>query len=435
MHDYSSRRKALFAKMESASVALVFGARKYKRNADTEWLFRQSSDMLYLTGFNEPNCCLVLTKEYDGTCKSTFFLMPKDPLAECWDGRRCGVDACTSSLGVDEAYPISDLDKHLFSLCSNKQYLYHNFSANMKNDISVIRTVEKVKEGMRRGGQAPDTMRDLSTILHELRLFKDQSEISLMREVAKISAEAHNIIMKRTKPGLYEYQLEASFTYHCQDNGCVGLAYPAIVASGSNACILHYTENRDEIKDGDLLLVDAGGELNGYAADITRTIPINGKFSSEQAKVYNLVLSAQLAGIDSVKVGASVDSVQKSILDVIVPGLIELGLLHGDKDKIIESQEYKKFYMHGSGHWLGLDVHDAGNYRVGSEWRAFESNMVVTVEPGIYIPSTDEIPESYRGIGIRIEDDILVTDHGPEVLSAATPKSIGDIEALMANSQ
>lgn len=432
MHNYRHRRQKLLDSLEPASIAIIFGAKTINRNSDTEILFRQHSDILYLSGFSEPECCLVLTKDYSGQTKTTMFLQPKDPIAECWNGKRLGVKDSIDVLEIDQAFPYQELDAKLQDLCQDKQYLYYSFSANMKNDICVLRALDRVKQGMRRGSQAPEVIKDLSVLLHEQRLIKDDYELELMRNAAQVSARAHNEVVKASKPGLYEYQLEAIFSYHVQYNGCRGLAYPAIVASGANACILHYTNNQDCLRDGDLLLVDAGGEFKNYASDITRTFPINGKFTAAQKEVYELVLSAQLAGISAVSSGKSVGGVQEVILDIMVSGLIDLRILTGSKEEIIQNQSYKKVYMHGSGHWLGLDTHDVGRYRLGKEWREFEPGMVITVEPGLYIPEDDSIPKQYHNIGVRIEDDVLVTDSGVEILSSDSPKSVNDIEAMMA---
>lgn len=431
MHNYKQRRQKLLDSLEPGSIAIIFGSKVLNRNSDTEILFRQHSDILYLTGFSEPDCCLVLTKDYSGSCKTTMFLQPKDPIAECWNGKRLGIEGAVAFLNVDEAFPYSSLEDNLLTLCSDKQNLYYTFSANMKHDLCILRALDKVKQGMRRGAQAPEIIKELSVLLHEQRLFKDDYEADLMRKASQISADAHNELIKACKPGLYEYQLEAIFNYNIQYHGCRSLAYPAIVAGGANACVLHYTDNQSQLVDGDLLLVDAGGEYHGYASDITRTFPVNGKFSSAQKDLYELVLSAQIAGIDSVKSGAPVGGVQESILDTMIPGLIDLNILSGTKEEIKSSQSFKKVYMHGSGHWLGLDTHDVGRYKLGKDWRNFEPGMVITVEPGLYIPEDDSIPEKYHNIGIRIEDDILVTDSGNEVLSNSVPKSVADIEAMM----
>ncbi|MBT6208131.1 MAG: M24 family metallopeptidase [Francisellaceae bacterium] len=433
MHNYKLRQQVLLDKLDVASVAIIFGAKIINRNSDSQMLFRQHSDILYLTGFNEPDCCLVLTKDYSGKSKVTMFLQPKDPIAECWNGKRLGIDEGIKVLGLDAAFPLCDLEKHLTDLCANKQNLYYSFSANTQNDLCVLKTLEIVKQGMRRGAQAPDTIRDLSLLLHEQRLIKDDYEKELMYQAASISAKAHNKLIKACKPGLFEYQLEAIFTHHVQYNGCRTLAYPAIVATGANACILHYTNNEDELKDGDLLLIDAGGEYKGYSADITRTFPVNGKFTSAQKDIYELVLRAQLAGIDAVKIGLPLNGVQDSILEVMIPGLIDLKILTGNKDDILKNQSYKKVYMHGSGHWLGLDTHDVGRYKLDNNWRDFEPGMVITVEPGLYIPEDSNIPSQYHNIGVRIEDDVFVGKNGPVILSEEVPKTISEIEAMMAS--
>lgn len=432
MDSFQARRQALFAQMVPGSAAIIFGAEILYRNADTEFLFRQHSDMLYLTGFNEPDCCLVLSKNKSDECCATIFLQDRDPIAESWAGKRLGVAAAPAVLGVDQAYSITDIDNHIVNLCSAKQTLYYCFARKMRDDIKILKIIERARFGMRRGAQPPEIIKDLSLLLHEQRLIKSESEINTMRKAATISAAAHKQVMRVCKPGMYEYQLEAEFVYHCMLHGCRSLAYPAIVATGSNACILHYRDSKDQLESGQMLLIDAGGEYQGYAADITRSFPVNGKYTAAQKDIYELVLQAQLKGIDTLRIGNSSGRVQVEIIKVLVQGLVDLKLLSGSIDSLIENKDYLRFYMHGSGHWIGLDVHDAGIYRFDGVWRDLANGMVMTVEPGLYIPDAEDIPKHWRGLGVRIEDDVLVTNNGPDVLSKDVPKTVAEIEALMA---
>lgn len=432
MDEYVIRRNKLAAQMSNASVAILCGASIKIRNNDAEYKFRQNSDFYYLTGFEEPDAVLALCKDEKGNVLYVLFNQANDPVAEIWNGKRIGQDNACKIYNADKSYDISKIDEDMPALLANKQIIYYPLGANDDLDLSVLKWLKKIRSESNNKTTSffiPDTLIDVLPFIHEMRVFKSEQEIECMRKAAAISAQAHVDVMRACRPGLLEYQLEAIFNAKCLDSGCRGLAYNSIVASGNNSCTLHYIVNDQPLKAGDLVLIDAGGEYNNYAADITRTFPVSGKFTEAQRQIYNLVLDAQLAGIEQVKPGNTVERVQVVIVEIIVKGLIQLGILNGDYKQLIKDHAYKKFYMHSSGHWLGLDVHDVGKYKINSKWRKFEPGMVLTVEPGIYI-SNDmvDIDAQWRGIGVRIEDDVLVTRKGYEVLSSAAPKSIEEIE-------
>ena len=372
---------------------------------------------------------MVLCKNKQGKVTYIMFNQPNDPEAEIWNGKRAGQAGACKEYLADKAYDIAKLDAELPLLLANQQVIYFSIGAKTETDQQVNKWLNAAKRN-RETTCVPDTIIDLKPILHELRLFKSTQEIEYMRQAAQISASGHLKLMQNCQAGLLEYQLEAIFNAHCLQHGCRGLAYSSIVAGGNNSCTLHYIANDQMLRAGDLVLVDAGGEYNYYAADITRTFPVNGKFSPEQKLLYNLVLQAQLAGIEQVKPGNTWDRVQETMVQIIVTGLVELKILTGDVKQLIKDNAYKKFYMHSSGHWLGMDVHDVGKYKLQGKWRKFEPGMVLTVEPGIYIANAlSGIDKKWFGIGIRIEDDVLVTKDGNEVLSASAPKQIAEIES------
>lgn len=429
--EFLRRRKALMAKMESNSIAILPAAPVQSRNRDVDFPYRQDSDFYYLTGFPEPEAVLVLLPG-DESAEYTLFCRKKDREREIWDGLRAGQDGAKNDYGADQSYPIDEIDERLPKLLEDKQRLYYTLGSSSQFDQKVIGWLNVVKSRERRGITAPSETFSLDRMLHEMRLFKSAVELQVMREVAEISAQAHIRAMEACRPGMHEYQLEAEYIHEFLHYGCHAPAYAPIVAGGKNACILHYTENSEELNAGDLVLVDAGGELDLYAADITRTFPVNGVFSEEQKLVYELVLAAQIAAIEQVKPGNHWNQPHEAAVKEITEGLVVLGLLEGEPEALIEKEAYKKFFMHKTGHWLGMDVHDVGGYRQHGEWRLFEPGMVLTVEPGIYIAEDLEgVDEKWRGIGVRIEDDVLVTVEGNEVLTELVPKAVSDIEALM----
>lgn len=429
---FAQRRRDLMAKMSANSVAIIPSALAVSRNSDVEYPFRQDSDFYYLTGFDEPDSVLVLVPGREAG-EVILFCRDRDPEMEIWNGYRAGPEGACNQYGADQAWPISDIDARMQSLMQGCQRLYYSIGTNEKLDQQVRGWLNGIRAQARQGAVAPGEMVMLDHMLHEMRLIKGKQEIKLMREAGRISADAHVRAMQSCKPGLTEYQLEAEITHHFAINGCRQPAYSSIVGGGDNACVLHYIENWDELKDGDLVLIDAGCELDYYAGDITRTFPVNGVFSAQQKALYEVVLKAQLVCIEGIRPGVIWNDIHDLSVEVLVQGLVDLGLLQGEPAELIESGEYKRFYMHRVGHWLGMDVHDVGDYKIAGEWRPLEPGMVMTVEPGLYIAPHDEtVDECWRGIGIRIEDDVLITDQGYEVLSAGAPKTVDEIEQLMA---
>jgi Xaa-Pro aminopeptidase len=365
------------------------------------------------------------------TTKSILFCREKDPEREVWDGFRYGPDAARATFGFEEAYPVGQLDEMMPQLLSNQNALFCHLGSDDVWDARIMRWVNEVRGRARAGVTAPQTIRDLHAPLDEMRLLKDATEIELMRRAARISADAHRRAMRAAKPGVGEFAIEAELMHEFRRNGAQAPAYTPIVASGAHACVLHYVENADVLRDGDLILIDAGCELDGYASDITRTFPVNGRFSGPQRDVYELVLSAQQEAIAEIRPGNQWIAPHHAAVKVLAQGFVDLGLLKGSVDQVLETESYKQFYMHRTGHWLGLDVHDAGDYKRDGEWRQLEPGMVLTVEPGCYIRPGSDVPEHYAGIGVRIEDDALVTESGCEIITVGAPKTISDIEALM----
>lgn len=426
--EYQARRRTLMQQLPAGCTVIIFAANELLRNGDAHFRFRQDSDFYYLTGFNEPDAALVIGVNGE----SILFNRPKDPLLEQWHGRRLGQDNACQVLGVNAAFALDSLDKRLPDLLAGSEAIAYPIGRSNHWDKYILNAWEKVKGQVRRGVLAPSSFYDLAPIIAEMRLFKSEAEINLMRQAAHISVAAHQRAMQACRNAIYEYELEAELLYEFTRQGCRSVAYDSIVASGENACILHYTENNQPIQSDSLILIDAGGEFQNYAADITRTFPAKGKFSTEQALIYNLVLKAQKAGIACIQPGCMWDDVQRIIVRVLTEGLVELGLLHGDIDALIASAAYSRFYMHNSGHWLGLDVHDCGRYKIDNQWRRLETGMVLTVEPGLYIKAgLEDVDERWWNIGVRIEDDIYVTDEGYENLSANLVVEMDEIEALV----
>ncbi|MEY8264659.1 MAG: Xaa-Pro aminopeptidase [Bermanella sp.] len=430
--EFTHNRQTLLSNMVMDSVAIIPAASLKVRNRDAEFPFRQHSDFFYLSGFREDNAVLVLRKTAQKS-ESLLFCQSKDKDMEIWTGFRLGPDAALDALQLQGAFPIQELAQKLPGLLADIQCVYALWGSDREWDQKFIHAIEQIKLKVRTGITAPTSMLALEPLLHEQRLIKSSAEIALMTQAAQISAEAHIKAMKMVVPGMYEYMLEGEIRHHCAMQGSRFDAYSSIVGSGENACILHYTDNDAQIDDGDLILIDAGCEVNHYASDITRTFPANGKFSPEQKALYQVVLDAQLAAIAQIKAGNHFNAPHEAALQVITQGLVDLGLLVGEVNELIEQEAYKPFYMHKTGHWLGLDVHDVGAYKVEGEWRTLQAGMVLTAEPGLYVAADEaSVDKKWRGIGIRIEDDVLVTATGCEVLSKDVPKSIDAIEALMA---
>ena len=426
-----TRRKELMAQMEPNSIGLVPSAPPSFRNNDAEYLYRQNSDFYYLTGFAEEHALLALIPGRKQG-EVVLFCQEKNKEKELWTGIVMGPDAAIQNLAVDDAYPIADIDDILPGLIEGRDRVYYSMGKDDKFDDQVMEWVKTVRQKAKMGAHPPGEFLMLDHLLHEMRLFKSTAEIKLMERAAKISAEGHRRAMAFCRPGVHEYELEAELLYAFTRNGSRAPAYSSIVAAGDNACILHYNTNNAAIEVGDLVLIDAGCEYEYYASDITRTFPASGKFSDEQKAIYEIVLKAQEAAIEEVKPGALWDAPHNASVEVITKGLIKLGLLQGTLSQCIKSEAYKEFYMHRVGHWIGMDVHDVGNYKIDGTWRVLEAGMVTTIEPGIYIaPDNTDVPEQWRGIGVRIEDDVLVTKSGYRILSIGVPKTVLEIEAFM----
>jgi len=425
---YDQRRARLLKQMRRG-IAIIPTAREVARNADTHYSYRHDSNFYYLTGFAEPEAVLVLATGDESI--SILFCRDKNPELEIWDGHRYGPDAAREQLGFDEAYSIGLLDEKLAELMNNQPSLFYPMGCDAAWDSRILMIRSTVQEKVRSGVRAPEEIRDVRALLNEMRLFKDKHELDIMRRAAAISTAAHKRAMRFTRPGQFEYQVEAEIIHEFCSHGARNPAYTSIVAGGANACVLHYVGNNAKLRDGDLLLIDAGCELDGYASDITRTYPISGKFSDVQKDVYEIVLAAQAAAIAAAKPKSTWDAPHNAALRVLGQGFIDLKLCHGSVDAVLETECYKKFYMHRTGHWLGMDVHDVGDYKTGDNWRALQPGMVLTVEPGCYIRPADDVPLALWNIGIRIEDDVLITAKGNEVLTDAAPKTVAAIEELM----
>lgn len=427
------RRKELMAQMEPNSIALLASAPPRLRNNDAEYLYRQNSDFYYLTGFSEEHAFLALIPgRKQGEC--VLFCQEKDRQKELWTGVLMGPDAACEELGIDDAFPIGDIDDILPGLIEGRDRVYYSMGKDDKFDDQVMDWVKVIRNKAKMGAHPPGEFLVLDHLLHELRLFKSAGEIKLMQQAAKISAEGHRRAMACCRPGIKEYEMEAELLYAFTRNGSRAPAYSSIVAAGENACILHYNSNDAEVKEGDLVLIDAGCEYEYYASDITRTFPATGKFSPEQKAIYQIVLDAQVAAIAAVKPGALWDAPHKASVKVITQGLVKLGLLKGRASQLIKEEAYRDFYMHRVGHWIGMDVHDVGDYKIDDRWRLLEPGMVTTIEPGIYIaPDNKKVEKRWRGIGVRIEDDVVVTKQGNKILSEGIPKTVDEIEAFMAH--
>ena len=432
---YAQRRARLLTQMQRG-IAIIPTAPEVARNADTHYSYRHDSNFYYLSGFTEPEAVLVLVASQDDNSlqQSILFCREKNLEREIWDGHRFGPDGAREQFGFDAAYSIAQLDEKLAELMGNQPALFYPLGGDAAWDQRILKLRSAVQEKIRSGIRAPDEIRDVRALLNEMRLFKDAHELDIMRRAAAISTSAHRRAMQFTRPDQFEYQVEAELLHEFCRHGARHPAYTSIVAGGANACVLHYVGNDAKLRNGDLLLIDAGCEVDGYASDITRTFPVNGRFSAAQKEVYEIVLAAQAAAIAAAQPNQTWDVPHDAALRILAQGFIDLKLCHGSVDEVLESESYKKFYMHRTSHWLGMDVHDVGDYKTGDNWRALQPGMVLTVEPGCYIRPADDVPLALWNIGIRIEDDMLITAKGNEVLTDAAPKTVADIEELMRKS-
>lgn len=429
--EYARRRKRLMALMEPNSIAIIPSAKEQVRSRDTEYPFRQDSDFYYLSGFVEPQSVLVLIPEREHG-EFVMFCREREPQQELWNGRRYGPQGVCEHFAADDAFPIGDIDDILPGLIEGRERVYYSMGRSASFDQQVMTWVNHIRARASTGAVPPGELTDLDHMLHDLRLIKSAAELRVMREAAEITARAHYRAMQFCQPGVFEYQLEAEILHEFAMAGARHPAYTTIVGGGANGCILHYVENTAKLRRDDLVLIDAGCELEGYAADVTRTFPVSGKFNEHQRALYEVVLAAQEAAFAAIRPGNHWNQSHDATVQVITEGLVELGLLQGDVQTLIEEGAYRDFYMHRAGHWLGLDVHDVGGYRVDEAWRVLEPGMVMTVEPGIYVaPDNTSVAEHWRGIGIRIEDNVVVTSTGCEITTSAVPRTIADIEALM----
>ena len=428
---FSERRHRLASQMQKG-VAIIPTAPERVRNRDAHYPYRFDSYFYYLTGFAEPEAVLVIVAGVDkDVSKSILFCREKNIEYEIWNGFRYGPEAAREAFEFDETYPIAKLDEMLPRLLADQPAVFCALGDDTAWDARVIGWFNHVRQQSRSGTTAPAEIRDIRLLLDEMRLFKSAEELQVMRRAAEISGGAHRRAMQNTRPGMSEYEVEAELMHEFRRHGAQAPAYTSIVAGGANACVLHYVDNNARLKAGELLLIDAGCELDGYAADITRTFPVDGKFNPAQRDLYELVLAAQAAAINAVRPGNTWDAPHNAALQVLAQGFIDLGLCHGSVDEVIQSEDYKRFYMHRTGHWLGLDVHDVGEYKRNGEWRPLQPGMTLTVEPGCYVRPADNVPRHFWNIGIRIEDDVAVTETGCEVLTGAAPKTVAEIEELM----
>ena len=433
--EFKKRRKQLMQRIGIGNIALISSAGVRVRNRDVDYPFRQDSDFYYLTGFNEPDALAVFIP---GRSQGEYILFCRefDEKKALWEGAHAGLEGAIKHYAADDSFPIDDIDDIVSGMLENKTKVFYPMGRDTDLDHSLQEWIRHIRSQSRSGVMAPAELASIEPIVHEMRLFKSAAELKLMRYAAQISAEAHVKAMQLCVAGKYEYQVEADIVHHFMQSGLRNVAYPSIVAGGKNACTLHYTENSDKLKNGDLLLIDAGAECDHYAADITRTFPVSGKFSEPQALLYQLVLDAQFAAIEQIRPNVPWNAAHDASVEVLTKGLVKLGLLKGTVSKLIKNEKYKQFYMHRIGHWLGMDVHDVGDYKIHQEWRLLQAGMVLTVEPGLYIPENcKSVDKKWRGIGIRIEDDVLVTKNGHEILTHEVPKTIAEIEMLITEAQ
>ena len=427
--DYVARRSELMELM-GGGVAVFPTAPESIRNGDVLYPFRPDSDFYYLTHFPEPSAVAVLIP---GRAQGEFILFcrERDHEKEAWNGSRCGLIGAVEDYGADDAFPIDDIGDILPQLLEDRDRIYCNMGRYLEFDNKMLQWINEIRGKKRSGINAPGELIDVAHILHELRLIKRHEEIKLMEIAATVYSAGHRRAMRACCPNKYEFEIASEVEYEFKRQGSYSTAYPSIVAGGKNACVLHYTNNTDVLQDGDLLLIDAGAEIDCYASDITRTFPINGKYTGEQLALYEIVLMAQKAAIAEVKPGNNWNQPHESAVRVLTEGLLELGLLSGNMDALIEREEYRRFYMHRTGHWLGLDVHDVGDYKISGQWRQLEPGMVLTIEPGLYITAADDVDSRWHNIGIRIEDDVLVTKLGQKIMTNDVPKEPNDVESMM----
>ena len=429
--EYTRRRRQLMRMAGPDAILILPAAPERVRSNDTHFPYRQDSDFWYLTGFDEPDAVLVLVPGR-AAGEVLLFCRERDREREAWDGARLGPEGAVATLGMDDAYPYADMDEILPCLIEGRNRVYYHFGRDTEFDLTLIGWVKRVRSQIKQGAQPPHEFQELGHLLHDLRLFKSPAERRLMAEAARIAALAHMDAMRAAKPGMFEYEVEAELLYRFRRHGAVP-SYEPIVGAGANACVLHYRANRAQLRDGDLLLIDAGAEFHGYASDITRTFPVNGRFSAPQRALYDVVLAANVAAREAVRPGISWIELHEIAVEVLTDGLLRLGLLKGTLKQNLQDHAYRRFYMHKTGHWLGLDVHDVGDYRIDGEYRLLEPDMAFTIEPGLYIaPDAAGVAAKWRGIGIRIEDDVIVTRQGVKTLTDDVPRDADDIEALIA---
>jgi Xaa-Pro aminopeptidase len=426
---YAERRAELMRRIGPDAALLLASPPEQLRNGDTHFKFRQDSDILYLTGFEEPGT-VVLLRPGHPTARFVMFVRPRDPAEETWTGRRAGVEGALRDFGADAAFPAAELDGRLGEIVAGAVEIHYPFGREPALDAAVARLLGRLRIAERRGARAPVRLVDARLTLHEMRLIKSPQEVAIQRRAAEITAEAHIAAMLAARGAASEHEIEALIDYTFRKNGGTGPGYPTIVGGGANATILHYVENRAPLVRGQLLLVDAGCEIDGYTADVTRTWPIGARFSPAQRRLYEAVLEVQIAAIEAVKPGATLDAIHKQVVEHLTGQMVSLGLLAGEIPALIEAGAHKPFYMHRTSHWLGMDVHDVGFYAEGGVARPLVPGMVLTIEPGLYVAADAPVPPEYRGLGVRIEDDILVTADGHDNLTSATPKAVADIEAI-----
>ncbi|MET0086749.1 MAG: Xaa-Pro aminopeptidase [Sedimenticola sp.] len=429
--EFKRRRRQLMRMMEPSSIAILPAAPVAMRNRDVEYPYRPDSDFHYLTGFDEPEAVAVLIPGRKHA-EYILFCRERDQEKEMWDGVRSGQEGAVETYGADDSFPVGDLNEILPRMLEQCERVYYAMGCNLELDKQMSEWINGIRNKARSGINGPLEFIALDHYLHDMRLYKSRSELKAMRTAAKISAKAHKRVMKACRPGVMEWELEAEFMHECATGGARHQAYSPIVGGGANGCVLHYTDNGDKLNDGDLLLIDAGCEYDYYASDITRTYPVNGKFSEPQRLLYELVLKAQLAAIAKVRPGSHWDDPHQAAVKVITKGLVDLGILKGRVANLVKNEAYKRFYMHRTGHWIGMDVHDVGDYKVDGNWRLLEPGMALTIEPGLYIPAGSKgVAKKWWNIGIRIEDDVVVTKDGHDILSKDAPKTVEEIETLM----